>query len=142
MSGGTDPRKIKFLITGLLVAGAMVALFAVSLNQPGAAYYISVTDFKRGQAHGDNFRINGKVQPDSIRRQPGGMDLSFTMTDGTSLLPVRYHGVVPDTFAAKADVVVEGELGADGVFAAHTLLAKCPSKYEAAAQARPPAGGG
>jgi cytochrome c-type biogenesis protein CcmE len=29
-------------------------------------------------------------------------------------------------------VVVEGVLGPDGVFVAHTLLAKCPSKYEAA----------
>ena len=44
----------------------------------------------------------------------------------------RYHGIVPDTFVDNADVVVEGRLAGDGTFEAHTLLAKCPSKYEAA----------
>jgi cytochrome c-type biogenesis protein CcmE len=32
-------------------------------------------------------------------------------------------------------VVVNGALGADGTFHADQLLAKCPSKYEAAADA-------
>ena len=46
-----------------------------------------------------------------------------------AVLPVRYRGVIPDTFMENSEVVVEGAL--DGqVFAAHTLLAKCPSKYE------------
>ncbi|OPZ76698.1 MAG: hypothetical protein BWY79_01496 [Actinobacteria bacterium ADurb.Bin444] len=29
-------------------------------------------------------------------------------------------------------MVLEGDHGADGTFQAHTLIAKCPSKYEAA----------
>ena len=33
---------------------------------------------------------------------------------------------------APADVVVEGRLETGGAFHAHTLLAKCPSKYESA----------
>ena len=61
--------------------------------------------------------------------------VAFVMTDGGRELPVRYHGIIPDTFVDDADVVVEGALGADGTFAAHTLLAKCPSKYEAAEKA-------
>jgi len=130
-----DPRKIKFLVTGCVVAGAMVALFAVSLNQPGSAYYITVSEFVQGRTQGDNFRINGKVVEKSVERQGGSADLAFKMTDGTSVLPVRYHGVVPDTFTDTCDVVVEGEMGSGGVFAAHTLLAKCPSKYESAAAA-------
>jgi cytochrome c-type biogenesis protein CcmE len=54
------------------------------------------------------------------------------MSDGAHTLPVHYRDEVPDTFVDNAEVVVEGELGSDGVFAAHTLFAKCPSKYEAA----------
>ena len=127
-----DARKLKFLVTGCVIAGAMIGLFALSLNQPGAAYYITVSEFRAGPPRQDSFRINGKVVTDSIRREPGGLDLSFEMTDGASVLPVRYHGIVPDTFTNHADVVVEGEMGPDGVFDAHTLHAKCPSKYEAA----------
>ena len=47
-------------------------------------------------------------------------------------LPVSYHGIIPDTFVDDAAVVVEGRLQEDGTFVAHELLAKCPSKYEAA----------
>jgi cytochrome c-type biogenesis protein CcmE len=54
------------------------------------------------------------------------------MSDGTRELQVSYGKETPDTFVDGSEVVVEGVLGPDGVFVAHTLLAKCPSKYEAA----------
>ena len=38
--------------------------------------------------------------------------------------------VVPDTFQADREVVVEGTLDESGVFRADTLLTKCASKYE------------
>jgi cytochrome c-type biogenesis protein CcmE len=59
----------------------------------------------------------------------------FAVTDGTRSVPVIYAREVPDTFKEEGDVVVEGMLNADGVFAAHHLLAKCPSKYEKEAEA-------
>ncbi len=62
------------------------------------------------------------------------MDVRFNVTDGQAAIPVEYHGVVPDTFVDGADVVVEGGLRQDGTFVASNLLAKCPSKYEAAAK--------
>ena len=45
-----------------------------------------------------------------------------------------YDGALPDTFkdVDGAEVVVEGTRLAGGEFRAHTFLAKCPSKYEAA----------
>ena len=55
------------------------------------------------------------------------------MSEGGATLPVDYHGIIPDTFVDDADVVVEGSLADGGDFHATTLLAKCPSKYEAAA---------
>ena len=79
-------------------------------------------------------RINGKVADGSIVRQKSGLDVRFDVTDGQSVLPVEFHGVVPDTVVDGADVVVEGGLRQDGTFVASSLLAKCPSKYEAAAK--------
>jgi cytochrome c-type biogenesis protein CcmE len=72
------------------------------------------------------------VAEGSIVRESTGQDVAFVVTDGDAELAVRYHGIVPDTFVDNADVVVEGRLAGDGTFEAHTLLAKCPSKYEAA----------
>jgi cytochrome c-type biogenesis protein CcmE len=61
--------------------------------------------------------------------------------DGSAQLPVDFSGIIPDTFVDDADVVVEGNRRTDGVFEATTLLAKCPSKYETAGEAKPGANG-
>ena len=60
------------------------------------------------------------------------------MTDGKATYKVDYRGLIPDTFSDSVDVVVEGRLGADGVFHATTLLAKCASRYEAAPEGYKP----
>ena len=52
------------------------------------------------------------------------------MTDGARTYPVRYRGIIPDTFTDSVDVVVEGRLHRDGVFQATVLTAKCASRYE------------
>lgn len=49
-----------------------------------------------------------------------------------AVLPVEYQGIVPDTFRDCAGVTVRGSLRPDGVFIADEIVAKCPSKYEAA----------
>ena len=52
--------------------------------------------------------------------------------DASGQMPVYYRGgPVPDIFGEEVQVVVEGKVGPDGTFQASTLLAKCPSKFEA-----------
>jgi cytochrome c-type biogenesis protein CcmE len=130
-------RRMKFWFLGAGVALSMAFLIAVGVNR-GGVYYLTVSEFL-GQTpppEGD-FRVNGTVVSGSIERLPSGMEVRFVMTDGSRSVPVRYHGIVPDTFVDQAAVVVEGRLVEDGTFVAHKLLAKCPSKYEAADE--PPA---
>jgi len=129
-----DRKRLKFLVLGCGIVATMGGLLIVGMSRPGGvAYYLSVSEFvAQPERASAGFRINGKVGTGSIVRAASGQDVSFVVTDGSSALPVRYHGVVPDTFVDDADVVVEGRLGGDGTFDAHTLLAKCPSKYEAA----------
>jgi cytochrome c-type biogenesis protein CcmE len=129
-----DRRRAKFLILGAGIALSMAALVVFAVNRPGGlVYYLGVSEFLAEPAAAEaGFRVNGKVESGTIVRMPTGQDVTFVMTDGRSALPVAYHGIVPDTFVDGADVVVEGRLGTDGTFQAHTLLAKCPSKYEAA----------
>jgi cytochrome c-type biogenesis protein CcmE len=131
-------RLLKFLLLGGGVVGSMLFLLAVGISRPGGmVYYQTVTEFLEDPAQRDGTRrINGKVVPGSIERLPTGQDVRFEMSDGARSLRVAYRGIVPDTFVDEADVVVEGVLGPDGTFQASTLLAKCPSKYEAAADRR------
>ena len=122
----------KFVIAISLLIGGLAILFGVGLKG-SLAYYLTVSEFLDGGASGDlgdNFRINGNVVSGSIERKPSGLGVRFLMSDENRELPVVYSKETPDTFVDGAEVVVEGSLGADGVFVAHTLLAKCPSKYE------------
>ena len=130
-------KQIKFLVLGAGVVVGMAVLLWAGLDSPGSmVYYHTVTEFMQLEERvTDGYRVNGKVVVGSIQRMSSGQDVAFVMSDGTEAMTVSYHGIIPDTFVDEADVVVEGRLGDDDVFVAHTLLAKCPSKYEAAEDA-------
>ena len=130
-----DRRRIKFVLLGVGVIASMALLLLVGVNR-GGVYYFTVSEFLDHPAKAeDGFRVNGQVVPGTIERLPSWMDVRFVMTDGARSIPVAYHGIIPDTFVDEAAVVVEGRLTSEGTFSAHTLLAKCPSKYEAAEEA-------
>lgn len=125
-----------------IAAGAMILGLAVLFGvgfKGSMVYYLTVSEFldRNGKDDlGENFRVNGNVVTGSIERPDGRIGARFVMGDGTRTLPVVYAKETPDTFVDGSEVVVEGKLGRDGVFEAHTLLAKCPSKYEAGAKGR------
>jgi len=140
-----DGRRIKFILIGLGIAATMAFMLVVATQKSdgGFAYYVTVKEYtEKGQPKG-RFRVNGKVAPGSIDRLAGGRQVRFTIKDkeGEATLPVDFSGIIPDTFVDDADVVVEGDRRPDGVFVATTLLAKCPSKYEAAEGGGPVAEG-
>ena len=95
-------------------------------------YYNTPTELlaKGEAAYNKGIRIKGYIEDGSINWDAGNLDLSFRITDGEHTIPVKYHGVVPDTFKYGVEAVIEGKLNADDTFQATELLAKCPSKYE------------
>jgi cytochrome c-type biogenesis protein CcmE len=132
-------KKIKF-IAGFAVIIVCLLVLVVSSSQKMAMYYFTVTELEAREVDfvGKHIKLAGKVVPGSIEKTDGGRTVVFqvweplsnpegTFSDKRS---VRYSGVIPDTFRDESDVVLEGKMGADGVFTAETLLAKCPSKYE------------
>jgi cytochrome c-type biogenesis protein CcmE len=126
--------RTKFLIGGALVLGTSGYLMASSIESTGM-YYLTPTELAtkvRGDEslHETGVRVGARVVPGTIQRDPGGKSVSFTMTDGARSYPVRYRGIIPDTFTDSVDVVVEGRLGRDNVFRATVLTAKCASRYE------------
>ena len=128
-------RRWKFVAGIVVVVAAIAVLVGVSV-QGNMAYYIEVSDYMArdpGSVQG-NYRVRGNVVPGTIEKEPGVLGAVFRITDKHDEMTVRYLKELPDTFVDHAEVVVEGEMTPDGVFEAHTLLAKCPSKYEAEAR--------
>jgi len=78
-------------------------------------------------------RMEGKLQPGSIRFRESPCEWRFVVERNGSSMPVRFpECVVPDTFrdGFGIDVTVQGELDGHGGFLANEVIPRCPSKYE------------
>jgi cytochrome c-type biogenesis protein CcmE len=123
---------LSFLLASIAILGAIVYLVYAN-TQANAVYYMTVSELKHCSiCTVQSVRVAGNVQKGSIVRNDQLNTISFSINDGQQTLPVTYNGVVPDIFAPGIQVVVEGHYSGSGPFKAQTLLAKCPSKFQAA----------
>jgi cytochrome c-type biogenesis protein CcmE len=120
------------------LGGLAVLIALIASTVRGSAFVYSkyvdelMTPAERARWVGRTVRVEGLVAPDSIEHQPGTRRFRFRVYRNEAVLPVEYQGIVPDTFRDCAGVTVRGSLRPDGVFIADEIVAKCPSKYEAA----------
>ncbi|MFQ5742923.1 MAG: cytochrome c maturation protein CcmE [Acidobacteriota bacterium] len=128
---GIRRRQVAVAVGIVLVAVIYVIITGM---QDTMVYYYTVSEVRGQEAAltGEPLRVAGKVVVGSIERSTGNLVHSFMIEEGGQQLPVVYRGIAPDTFQDQAEAVVEGRLDAAGVFQATFLMAKCPSKYEAA----------
>ncbi len=126
--------RTKFLIGGVLVLGTAGYLMASSIKDT-AVYYLTPGELSAKTVSDPTFydtgvKLGARVVPGTIKREPGGKQVAFAISDGAKTYNVIYRGITPDTFTDGVDVVVEGRLDRSGTFHATTLLAKCASRYE------------
>jgi cytochrome c-type biogenesis protein CcmE len=125
------PRHKKLALIVLVVAGLGVAV-ALVLNafNSNLVFFFSPTQVAAGEAPTSRaFRIGGRVEEGSIKREADGLTTRFVVTDTAKTIPVTYTGILPDLFKEGKGVVAEGRLGADGLFAANQVLAKHDENY-------------
>jgi len=110
--------------------------------------YLSIQDLKATKDNfvGKEIKITGKVFGDNLEEKltKEGKVYKFTIKDkmvkkNPPMISVIYTGILPDSFQKNADVVCTGELNSNGDFVAHSIIAKCPSKYEAQGDDHPDA---
>lgn len=123
--------RVKILVGGVVIAAALIWLGFVGF-QESKAYYITVDEYSsmRGTLGDKTLKLAGEVLPGSIDRSNSQME--FILGSQTQQIKVRYVGkdIIPDTFKDGTKALAEGKAGADGVFLADYIEAKCASKYE------------
>lgn len=96
-------------------------------------YFLNVSEalaMEKGEIN--SARLFGNVAANNIVRPQNGVGVDFHLVDiakPDEYIQVSYKGVVPETFEAGSEVIIEGQMKGD-VFHAKTLMTKCPSKYE------------
>ncbi len=141
-------RNIKIAVTAVVLASAFGFMMWTTLRD-GAEYFKHVDEVvaQRTTLEGKKLQVQGYVVPGSILNRPNTLEYRFKIQNNPirsgepgHVMNISYTGVVPDTFKGEAEVVLKGKLTDDGGFATdpNGVIAKCPSKYEAAGGA--PAG--
>jgi len=127
-------RRLKYVVAGLVVAGALVGLIYSGVRDSMVYFYTpGELAQKQGELQGKALRLGGMVVDGSVRWDPQNLLLTFQLTDGQGTVFVRHKGTAPDLFKEGAGAVVEGTWTGDGYFRASTIMAKHSEEY------RPPA---
>lgn len=119
------------LLLGVVVVVGVIAYLALSSVGNALVYYVTPTELlARGDAAvGTTVRLGGLVEVGSIAGE--APNLRFVLTDGTTEIIVRATSAPTRSFREGIGAVVEGELGADGVFEASQVIVKHDETYVA-----------
>jgi cytochrome c-type biogenesis protein CcmE len=126
------------VLLGIGVIAAVLAYLAVSGMSSALVYYLTPTELlAKPDPIGQHTRLGGVVKEGTLTCSDG--DVRFTITDGTTELPVA----PPDGEALLCPregigVVVEGELGMHGVFGARQVIVKHDENYVAPSEGQLP----
>ncbi len=124
--------KHQRLVLVLLALAALVGavLLAMWGLQDRAAYFVTPTDIAADKVQPDRpMRLGGMVVEGSLKRDPDGLTIRFTVSDGKAETPVLFRGIAPDLFKEGSGVVAEGRLTPTGLFMADNILAKHDERY-------------
>jgi cytochrome c-type biogenesis protein CcmE len=141
-------KGLQIALGALVIAGLLGWLGASRSGDGAFSYFQTLGEFRASAAVGEPARVHGFVVPGTIERDVAGRRVRFAVQEkaphaggsADGALRVDYASLeTPDLFKDGAEVVVEGKLEADGTFHASNLLAKCPSKFQAKADAAKPA---
>ena len=125
------------ITVGVLVL-AFTGLLWVTLSE-GTEYYKHVDEVMASpqEWQGKQLQLHGFVVANSILVRPDTLEYKFKVQSNGRVVDASYTGIVPDTFkdrpGEEAEVVLKGQLTSGGFHVApNGVMAKCPSKYEAA----------
>jgi len=120
-------KRAAAIALGVVALGTATALVLTAFEQ-NLVFFFTPSQVAANEApQGRTFRIGGMVLAGSVKRD--GVDVHFVVTDTAKNIPVTYRGALPDLFREGKGVVAQGQLGADGVFAAREVLAKHDENY-------------
>ncbi len=119
-----------FIILFIVVFSSIAVLLITYALRENINLFYPPTKIAEGEAPVDTrIRAGGCVVRGSIVRASDSLQVSFNITDGVSMVPVTYTGILPDLFAEGEAAVVNGKLDQTGLFNATEVLAKHDETY-------------
>ena len=125
----TRHKRGIFIVASLAAIG-LAAWLLLAAFKNNLVFFFSPTQIATKEAPvGKTFRIGGLVENGTLKRDPDGLTIRFTVTDTANTIPVVYKGILPDLFKEGRGCVAQGRVGPDGVFYADQIMAKHDENY-------------
>lgn len=122
-------QRLYLVLFIVLASSVGVGLVLFALQENMNLFY-PPSKIVNGEApHDKTIRAGGCVVPGSVVRDDKSLKVSFDVTDGASVLPVEYEGLLPDLFSEGEAAVLTGQVNAQGIFNATEVLAKHDETY-------------
>jgi cytochrome c-type biogenesis protein CcmE len=118
------------LVGAAVIAAALAYMIHAGVTQ-SAVYFVTPSELRAAPVTGKAYRVGGLVVAGSLKWEARTLDLTFALTDGQGVVPVRHKGTAPDLFGEGRGAVVEGTWTPDGYFKATQILAKHSEEYKA-----------
>ena len=119
------------VIGGLLIIAAVFGYLLYGGIDKNVVYFLTPKELlAKGPAAVDvPVRLGGQVKPGSVKWNDTTLDLTFTITDGTSDITAHSRGAPPQMFRDGMGVVVEGRYLSGGLFNCTNLMVKHSNEY-------------
>ncbi len=123
-------RRLYLAVFLLVAVSGTTAALMVALEQNINMFYPPDQVVSGEAPVARQIRAGGMVAEGSVVRIPDSLQVEFVLTDYNGAdFTVRYEGILPDLFREGQGILVQGQLQADGTFAAHEVLAKHDENY-------------
>jgi cytochrome c-type biogenesis protein CcmE len=136
VSGNAPGRALRSrwrLLVVVVVVVAGTAVVGMSGLAGTTVYYVTPTELTTDRpAPGEQLRLGGLVKTGTVVGD--GHRVRFVLTDGSSDVAVTSAVTLPRVFQEGQGAVVEGTLGADGVFLADRVMVRHSNEYRAPAE--------
>lgn len=132
-------KKRLFGLGAVLVAIGAIGWISVSDLGENLVYYWSPTELAAASNAKDaTVRLGGMVVAGTFNWDQQNHVVSFDLSDGKTTVHVRNEGNPPQMFREGIGAVVEGRLGADGVFHSDNVMVKHDNEYKPPAEGERP----
>lgn len=122
-------KRIIFICVSLAALG-LAAWLVLGAFRNNLVFFFSPTQVAAKEAPiNKTFRIGGLVEKGTLKKDPDGLTIRFTVTDTANSIPVVYKGILPDLFKEGRGCVAQGRITSDGVFNADQIMAKHDENY-------------
>ncbi len=123
-------RKRRIRLVVALTAAVLLASALIYTSFSASSEAVTPSRLAHGAAAGRAYQLTGTVANGSVNDIPGGKTFRVRDRNGTTSVPVRYVGAVPDPFREGREVIVTvRKQGNIFVGERDSLVTKCPSKF-------------